>query len=69
MLTLDQEIPLTLTVADCNNILLVLNDAPFKIAAPIIEKMRQQILAIDPTAFTPGAQAAKPNGAAEKPLQ
>jgi len=61
----DQEIPLTLTAADCNIMLQMLADAPYRVAAPLIDKIRRQILAVDPTAFDPQAQlnGAQPNGA------
>jgi hypothetical protein len=49
----DQEIHLTITAGDCNVLFQLLNDAPFRVAAPLIEKMRGQILAADSSAFNP----------------
>ena len=63
MMQPDQEVSLTLAVADCNVILSLLSEAPYRIAAPLIGKLRNQILAIDPTAFGDAAPAAT-NGSA-----
>lgn len=74
----DQEVSLTITAADVNILFQLLNDAPFRVAAPLIDKMRRQILAVDPAAFdvpaqpqfmpTPnGAISGAPRGAPENP--
>lgn len=55
-MTLDQELSLTVTAAECNILLQTLAEAPFRVSAPLIDKLRRQIEAIDSTAF------AKPNG-------
>ena len=63
----DQEVSLTMTAADVNILFQLLNDAPFRVAAPLIDKMRRQILAVDPSAFdVPNSQPQfmpTPNGA------
>jgi hypothetical protein len=58
----NQEIPLTLTAGDASILLQLLNEAPYRVAAPLIDKMRRQILAVDPTAFDPVVGQAQPNG-------
>jgi len=47
----DQIIELSLTAADCNALMIGLVEVPYKVAAPLIDKIRTQILAIDSTAF------------------
>lgn len=53
MIRPDDEVPLTLTAADINLCLVGLGELPFKMAAPVIDRVRQQVLAHDPTAFEP----------------
>ena len=72
MIAPDREFALTLTAAECNVVFNALSEAPYRIAAPIIDKMRQQITAADPGAFlnTPTAvatSAATPNGVDHAP--
>lgn len=63
MMNADQDVPLTLTAGDCNVILSLLNEAPYRVAAPLIGKIRSQITAIDPNAFGDQLPSAA-NGAA-----
>jgi hypothetical protein len=58
-MNIDDQLTLTITAADCNAILGALHEAPmpYRIAAPLIDKMRQQVAAVDPTAFGPVATA------------
>lgn len=51
MLDGNTEIPLRLTANECNTILGVLSDAPWKVVAGIIAKIQGQIMAVDPAAF------------------
>ena len=60
MIAPDQELGLSLTANECNVLFNVLNDAPYRIAAPLIDKLRRQILAIDPLAFDPPSQRPAP---------
>lgn len=58
----DQELQLTVTAADCNVLLQLLSEAPYRVAAPLVDKIRHQILAAHPTAFS-GEPQVQPNGA------
>jgi hypothetical protein len=51
MIRPDDELPLTLTASDINLIMAGLGELPFKLAAPVIDRVKQQVLAHDPTAF------------------
>ena len=62
----NQELSLTLTAGDCSVMLQLLNEAPYRVAAPLIEKIRTQILALDPTAVNVST-APVPNGQAIPP--
>jgi hypothetical protein len=61
MLNPDHPLTITLTAADMNTVLAAIGELPYRIANPIMEKVRQQVLAIDPEAFTqPGQTSAAP---------
>jgi hypothetical protein len=51
MINADRELSLTLTAGDLNVVFNALSEAPYRVVAPIIEKLRQQVVAVDPTAF------------------
>lgn len=53
MINPDQDIPLTLSAQQLNVVLAVLAKAPYEVAAPIIERLRNEVLAYDPSAFDP----------------
>jgi len=53
MIRPDEEVPFTLTAADLNVVFAALQEVPYKVASPIIERMRQAVLAHDPAAFDP----------------
>lgn len=58
MLDANTPITLTLPAGACDVLLQLLNKAPYEVAAPIITSLRQQIVAVDPTAFDPPPLAA-----------
>lgn len=67
---INQEVSLTLTAADCNILFQLLNEAPYRVAAPLVDKMRRQILAVEPSAFdAPQPLNVPPNGPVEPNLQ
>jgi hypothetical protein len=51
MMNADQEVAVMLTAAECNTLLAVLGEVPYRIAAPIVAKLHSHLLAVDPTAF------------------
>ena len=51
MIEPDRELPLTLTAGQVNIVFSALSEAPYRVAAPVIDTLRRQILAIDPHAF------------------
>jgi hypothetical protein len=73
MLEPNQPISITLAVDEWNVILTLLNDAPYRIAAPLIDKLHRQIETVDPTAFNRGRapvvehEAATANGVDHAP--
>jgi hypothetical protein len=64
MIDANQDVPLTLTAGECNVILSLLSDAPYRVAAPLIGKLHNQIRAFDPTAFGDAAPPVAINGSA-----
>jgi hypothetical protein len=64
MLSPDQTLHLDLTVAEVNVVMTALNEAamPFRVSAPVIDRIRQQVLAVDPNAFSPPAAAVNGSG-------
>jgi hypothetical protein len=65
MMQPDQTVTLTLTASDCQVLLAALGETPYRIAAPVIDKIRRDILAVDAEAFAP--PPALINGAAHAP--
>lgn len=57
MLDINLEIPLRLTMGECNTILAILSDQPWRIANPLIGKFHAAIAAVAPEAFGPPAPA------------
>lgn len=69
MINADRELSLTLTAGDLNVVFNALSEAPYRVAAPIIEKLRQQVVAVDPTAFEqPAPERPAPNGQDRAPI-
>lgn len=58
MVSPDQEFTLVLTAAECNVILTALSEAPYRVSAPVINKLQQLISQMAPDAFTPGSYPA-----------
>lgn len=68
MIDPERELPLTLTAAHVNIVFSALSEAPYRVAAPVIDTLRRQILAIDPTAFErPSSPAANGHDAPHPP--
>jgi hypothetical protein len=67
MIDPERELPLTLTAGQVNVVFGALGEAPYRIAAPVIETLRRQVLAIDPTAFERPPAPAGLNGATHPP--
>jgi hypothetical protein len=63
MIRPNEPMTLMLKVDEINVVLAGLQELPFKVAAPVIERLRQQILAVDPEAFS----APQINGASAVP--
>jgi hypothetical protein len=57
MIAPDDMVPLSLSAADLNIVLAALAELPFKASAPVIERVRAQVLAYDPAAFLPATPA------------
>jgi hypothetical protein len=57
MIAPDEMVPLSLSAADLNVVLAALSELPFKVSAPVIERVRAQIVAHDPAAFLPAQPA------------
>jgi hypothetical protein len=57
MIAPDEMVPLSLSAADLNVVLGALAELPFKVSAPVIERVRAQVMAHDPTAFLPATPA------------
>jgi hypothetical protein len=58
------EFDLKLTADAVNVVMGALSEAPYRIAAPVIETIRRQIVAVEPTAFdTPQAAPSPPPAA------
>lgn len=56
----DQQVTITLAATDWNTVLGALHEAPFRVAAPVIQRMMGQI-----EQHSQPPPAAKPNGSAE----
>jgi hypothetical protein len=70
MINATQELTLVVTAQEANLIFSALAELPYRIAQPMVDKLRQQILAIDPAAFDPpNTPATGPNGAALQSAQ
>lgn len=57
MLDANQPITVTLPAGAYSVILQLIAEAPYKVASPIIEALREQILKVDPHAFDPPPNA------------
>lgn len=66
MMALDQPIQLNLTAGEVQVVLGGLAELPFKISATTIDKIKTQVLEVDPEAFQPpavtGTTVVPPNG-------
>jgi hypothetical protein len=51
VLSPEQVIDLRLSVAELQTVLGALGEMPYRLAAPVIEKVRKQILDVDPESF------------------
>jgi len=51
MIDPDQEVACSLTAAEWNVVLAALQELPFRVSAPLISKLRQQIAIAAPAAF------------------
>lgn len=58
MLQPTDEITVRLAAAEWNQVMAVLGEGPFRVVAPLIQKIQQQAMAQDPL----GAPAVGPNG-------
>jgi hypothetical protein len=59
MMNPDDLISITLTAQEWNNVLVALSDAPYKIAAPLVQKINEQARATETAGVDPSP---KPNG-------
>lgn len=55
MIDANQELTLKLTAQECNVLFGALGELPYRVSQPLIDKLRQQIREVDPTAFDPPA--------------
>jgi hypothetical protein len=53
MMKAEDPLTLELTAGDVQAIIAALSELPYRVAAPILDRIRKQVLNIDPDAFTP----------------